>query len=68
MEFFLQKPGNVNFEVFHTSGRLVKKYEPVMAAFGYHTKSIDLGGLDGGMYVIKLRTGNFMGTVQVVKQ
>lgn len=68
VEFFLQKPGNVNIEVFHTSGRLVKKYEPVMAAFGYHTKSIDLGGLDGGMYVIKLRTGNFMGTVQVVKQ
>jgi uncharacterized protein (DUF1501 family) len=68
LEYFLQKPGNVYVEIFHTSGRLVKQYEPIPGSFGYQSRSIDLSGLDDGLYIIKMRSDKFSGTVQVVKQ
>jgi uncharacterized protein (DUF1501 family) len=68
LEYFLQKPGSVYIEIYYSSGRLVKQFEPVPGAFGYQSRSIDLSGLDDGLYIIKLRSDKFAGTVQVVKQ
>jgi uncharacterized protein (DUF1501 family) len=68
LEYFLQKSGTVHVEIYGTSGRLVKKLEPVAGQFGYQTMNIHLDGLDGGLYLIQLRSGKFKGTMQLIKK
>jgi len=68
LEFFMQRPGQVYIEIYKTDGRLIKRLEPFAGEFGYQSKPINLSGLESGMYLVKLRTGKFGGTVQVVKK
>jgi uncharacterized protein (DUF1501 family) len=68
LEFFLQKAGTVYIDVYKTDGRLIKHVEPFAGEFGYQSKPISLSGFDGGIYLVKLRSGKFEGTVQVIKK
>jgi len=67
IEFFLQKSGNVNIAVFHSSGQMVRQMEPVYMPFGYNARVVDLRGLDSGLYMIRLQSNTFKSSVSVVK-
>ncbi|HJZ41318.1 MAG TPA: hypothetical protein VJ203_13205 [Bacteroidales bacterium] len=54
--------------IYGTSGRVIKKLEPVAGRFGYQTMNFPLDGLEGGLYLIQLRSGKFKDTMQVLKK
>jgi uncharacterized protein (DUF1501 family) len=68
LDFFLQRAGSVHVEIFNTSGRLVKRYDPVGGQFGYQSITLNLDGLENGLYMVKLASGKFSGSVQLLKQ
>lgn len=68
LEFFLQKAGAVTIDIYKTDGRLVRHGHPFKGEFGYQSVPINLSGLDSGLYLVKLQSGKFVGTLQVVKK
>ena len=68
LDFFLQRAGSVHVEIFNTSGILVKRYDPVAGQFGYQSVVLNLDGIENGMYMVKLASGKFRGSVQLIKQ
>jgi len=68
LEFFLQKAGAVTIDIYKPDGRLVRHGHPFKGEFGYQSVPINLSGLDSGLYLVKLQSGKFVGTLQVVKE
>lgn len=68
LEIFLQRPDKVYFEIYKSDGRLIRRTDAFSGEFGYQSRQISLVGLESGLYLIKVRSGKFTGTLQVVKQ
>jgi uncharacterized protein (DUF1501 family) len=68
LELFLQRPDKVYLEIYKSDGRLIRRADPFSGEFGYQSRQISLAGLESGLYLIKVRSGKFAGTLQVVKQ
>jgi len=56
--FYLIDPDYVTFTLYNTVGREVKKWLPGYLPSGDHNQELNLDGLQSGVYILKMQTGN----------
>lgn len=67
LEFFLSEGGQVHLSVFNVLGEKILSLEKEWLDQGFHTISLKLGNLQKGFYIGYLISGNFSGSVIMVK-
>ncbi|MEZ5198268.1 MAG: T9SS type A sorting domain-containing protein [Bacteroidales bacterium] len=66
INFVMDKPGEVYYRVYGSTGTIVSTFEQRSIASGSHTMTLETGNLSQGMYIIEFHAGEKVYTKQIV--
>jgi hypothetical protein len=68
VSYFVQRPTEITLKIFDLNGRELRKLNEYAGNYGRHEVPLKIGDLKPGEYIIEMRTGNYRGSLKLLKR